>query len=88
VIAVCGKGLDVRAWMPNVDRVPSIVLNNFVNVPHVDAPSTSVGDLVTVGNLEAVKTIATCCASSRPLDMQGTSTRSTCSARVLSDHAC
>jgi glycosyltransferase involved in cell wall biosynthesis len=45
----------VRAWMPNVDRVPGIVLNNFVNVPHVDAPSTSVGDLVTVGNLEAVK---------------------------------
>ena len=45
----------VRAWMPKVDNVPGIVLNNFVNVPHVDAPSTGVGDLVTIGNLEAVK---------------------------------
>lgn len=45
----------VREWMPEVDRVPGIVLSNFVNVPHVDAASTTLGDLVTVGNLEAVK---------------------------------
>lgn len=45
----------IRAWMPNVDRVPGIVLNNFVNVPQIDSPSTNGGDLVTVGNLEAVK---------------------------------
>ena len=45
----------VRAWMPEVDRVPGIVLNNFVHVPHATATSARVGDLVTVGNLEAAK---------------------------------
>jgi glycosyltransferase involved in cell wall biosynthesis len=45
----------VRAWMPEVDRVPGTVVNNFVNMPSVRAPTTSSGDLVTVGNLETVK---------------------------------
>jgi glycosyltransferase involved in cell wall biosynthesis len=45
----------VREWMPEVDRVPATVLNNFVNLPHIEARATHQGDLVTVGNLEAVK---------------------------------
>jgi glycosyltransferase involved in cell wall biosynthesis len=45
----------VRAWMPEVDRVPTRVLHNFVTVPPLDGPSAKVGDLVSVGNLEAVK---------------------------------
>jgi glycosyltransferase involved in cell wall biosynthesis len=45
----------VHSWMPEVDRVPGTVVNNFVNVPPVvPAPARGEG-LVTVGNLEAVK---------------------------------
>lgn len=60
----------VRAWLPEVDRVPSTVLHNFVEDPWAGADSTSPsyagtrnrssragprGDLVSVGSLEAVK---------------------------------
>ena len=59
----------VRAWLPQVGRVPSIVVHNFVAdpqagarrqpgyaVPDVPAPRPlAPGDLVSVGSLEAVK---------------------------------
>lgn len=62
----------VRSWLPEVDRVPSAVIPNFVQDPCADAPSArpspaarhaqtpgptpgATGDLVSVGNLEAVK---------------------------------
>jgi glycosyltransferase involved in cell wall biosynthesis len=45
----------VREWMPEVDRVPGTVVHNFVNLPAVDEVAAHVGDLVSVGNLEAVK---------------------------------
>jgi glycosyltransferase involved in cell wall biosynthesis len=45
----------VQAWLPEADRVPSVVIPNFVAAPAVaDGPREGTG-LVTVGNLEAVK---------------------------------
>ena len=45
----------IKTWMPDVDLVPGTVIHNFVSVPHVEAAPTRIGDLVTIGNLEAVK---------------------------------
>lgn len=45
----------VRAWMPEVDRVPGTVVPNFVNAPAVNRGAAAGARLVTVGNLEAVK---------------------------------
>ena len=52
----------VREWMPEVDRVPGTVVHNFVNTPSPAGStppraggSAFAGDLVSVGNLEAVK---------------------------------
>jgi glycosyltransferase involved in cell wall biosynthesis len=45
----------VRAWMPEVDRVPAAVVPNFVDDPVVGEAKPVARALVTVGNLEAVK---------------------------------
>lgn len=45
----------VQEWMPEVDRVPGTVVHNFVNRPGVAGHPARAGDLVSVGNLEAVK---------------------------------
>jgi glycosyltransferase involved in cell wall biosynthesis len=42
-------------WMPEVDEVPASVINNFVQVAPIDDAPATTGDLVSVGNLEAVK---------------------------------
>jgi len=56
LVFVSAWGRDaVREWLPEVDHVPAAVLHNFVQVPQVDAATTTLGDLVTVGNLEVVK---------------------------------
>jgi len=45
----------LTAWLPQAASVPSIVNDNFV-APHATKPRPEpVGDLVTVGNLEAIK---------------------------------
>jgi glycosyltransferase involved in cell wall biosynthesis len=44
----------LRKRVPDVDRVPTKVLSNFVIAPSVD-PAPAAGDLVTVGNLDAMK---------------------------------
>jgi glycosyltransferase involved in cell wall biosynthesis len=46
----------LREWMPEVDRVPSTVVHNFVSAPPHDPNAVrDRGRLVSVGNLEAVK---------------------------------
>ncbi|WP_270886163.1 glycosyltransferase family 4 protein [Pedococcus sp. 5OH_020] len=45
----------VRQWLPEVDRVPGTVIENFVERTAVPQVVGRAGDLVTVGNLEAVK---------------------------------
>lgn len=57
VVFVSAWGLSaVREWMPEVDQLSTTVVHNFVNVPAVDrVASARQGDLVSVGNLEAVK---------------------------------
>ena len=46
----------LREWMPEVDRVPSTVVHNFVGAPPHDSNAVrDRGRLVSVGNLEAVK---------------------------------
>jgi glycosyltransferase involved in cell wall biosynthesis len=44
----------VREWMPEVEHLPNTVIHNFVAFPDVDEVQPE-GDLVSVGNLEAVK---------------------------------
>jgi len=42
------------AWMPDVTRVPGVVIHNFARAVSA-TPTAPSGDLVSVGNLEAVK---------------------------------
>lgn len=42
-------------WMPQAAQVPHTVIPNFVSTPPSSGTPTAQGDLVTVGNLEAVK---------------------------------
>ena len=51
-------------WFPEAEAVPSAVIGNFVAPLSVDqTPSERRGDLVTVGNLEAIKNHAYLLAS-------------------------
>ncbi len=45
----------LREWLPETEHVRSTVLHNFVNAPDVTGWHGGTGDLVSVGNLEAVK---------------------------------
>jgi glycosyltransferase involved in cell wall biosynthesis len=45
----------LREWMPEVDDVDGAVLNNFVQMPRLTERAEHAGDLVSVGNLEAIK---------------------------------
>jgi len=45
----------IRAWMPELDEVPGAVFHNFVSAPTIESSVPRAGDLVSVGNLEAIK---------------------------------
>jgi glycosyltransferase involved in cell wall biosynthesis len=45
----------LTAWLPRAAGVPSTVIDNFVTAPGPDRAGEPRGDLVTVGNLEAIK---------------------------------
>jgi len=45
----------VRAWLPEADQVPGVVVHNFVEAPAPVAVQRRPGHLVSTGNLEAVK---------------------------------
>ena len=45
----------VVEWMPEAEPVRHTVLHNFVNMPSPPVSPAAQGDLVTIGNLEAVK---------------------------------
>ena len=56
LVFVSAWGLDaVREWMPEVDAARTTVVHNFVSAPEPAPPATPLGDLVSTGNLEAVK---------------------------------
>lgn len=56
VVFVSDWGRTVlRAWLPEVDLVPSTVIPNFIEGPAAEAVESKSEGLVTVGNLEAVK---------------------------------
>jgi glycosyltransferase involved in cell wall biosynthesis len=56
LVYVSGWGRDaLLRWFPDAAAVPSAVIGNFVAPLAVKSRRESIGDLVTVGNLEAVK---------------------------------
>lgn len=56
VVYVSKWGRDaLLSWCPEAAAVPSAVIGNFVARPAVDPPPAPAADLVSVGNLEAIK---------------------------------
>jgi glycosyltransferase involved in cell wall biosynthesis len=45
----------LTGWLPEAATVPSAVIDNFIAPPEAKPPPEPIGDLVTIGNLEAIK---------------------------------